>query len=1157
MAEERRNAVIERIRSLAAAPSAEVRDSDLLGQFIARRDDAAFEALLRRHGPMVLRVARRILGHDADAEDVFQATFLLLSRAAHSIRKPEAVAGWLHGVAHRLALSARARRGRRQIEEQRAARARPTESAWHDLEETLHEVIARLPEKYRTPLVYCYLEGWTQEEVARQLSVPLGTVHSWLARGREMLRARLIRRGISLSAAGVSAAFLASSCASAMTVPEKVLRATLKASRLFGAGESAAALGSSGAATLVRKGMIDMMLAKLKNATLCLFAVSLLMATAGLAAQRFFAYSQERAEEPPAGENQGKEQAAEKPGRVDTFGDPLPPGAVARLGTVRFRHEQSPIWQFAISPDGSTVGAAAGRSVALWDAATGRPLRRFVLPDNVKCLAFAPDSKSVAVGAEDYVVHLFDLASGREVRRFVGHKPNDQLLYDRGIRGVFFIEDGRTLVSWGNDHTVRKWDVQTGKELSRFSGKYVLGVSPDGKFAVLWKETGRGNPLPVVGGGFGSRPAGVGPVHSVVLWNLETGKESPLAGGPDMIQVVGGLSFSPDSKRVAVACGDKLGQVKVWELKSGKEIATWMLSPGQLHNHALAFSPDGKSLASVGGDLFVRLWDVGSKKERSGKRLRDPVHHLAFSPDGKTLLSSGDGNENPVRLWDVATWRERLPAEGPRQAIGAVAFSPDGKRVVSCSGDRMCLWNAATGKVVRVLEPNVKFFTGVPFSDVAFSADGKVLVCASHDGRLRVLDANTGEEQRHFQAVPDESYRVDRIALSPKGNTLATWGGPSWPVIHLWDLTTGALRGTLKAPSRLLTPGLCLKSLCFSHDGKTLYAGHGTHLTVLRWNVATQKELPGFGKHDGILNGIALSPDDRSLAAVTQNGTLYLWETASGQPRLIVKDAGHATSVAFSPDGRLLALANSGDDLRYTEEGSSVRGAENREQVRLVRVADGKVIHRFRGHVGGVMSLSFSPDGRTLASGGHDTTVLVWDVAGSIADAAKTTPLAPAKLAELWRGLNGNAAEAYGCMTALISSPAQTVAFLDSQLKPVAGVVVDFAALRVKLESDDFKEREKATRELKGLRERVEPDLVKALQENPSLEPRRRLERLLAELGGPEDFSGQRLRTLRAIEVLERIGDKLARELLQKLATGATGAWQTEKAKASLRRLER
>jgi WD40 repeat protein len=415
---------------------------------------------------------------------------------------------------------------------------------------------------------------------------------------------------------------------------------------------------------------------------------------------------------------------------------------------------------------------------------------------------------------------------------------------------------------------------------------------------------------------------------------------------------------------------------------------------------------------------------------------------------------------------------------------------------------------------------------------------------------------NTGKEQRR---IPNANEPIERIAVSPDGKALAGWGSDNPRVILLWNLTNGEKLRTLEVSSEQPQERPALSSLCFAHDGKTLYASSGTHLSVLHWDSATGKSLPLLGKHDGALNGIALSPDDRSLAAVTMNGTLYLWETATRQARLIVKDAGYATSVAFSPDGRLLALANTGNNRLITRDKAIVQGVENREQVRLVRIADGKVIRRFTGHLGGIGCLSFSPDGRTLASGGQDTTVLVWDVSHAVAAEAKTVPPLPAeKFTELWTGLKGKAAEAHGCMQALISSPAQTVPFLGNQLKPVVAVEARrFAALKEKLESDQFNEREEATRELKKLGESAEPALRQALQEKLPLETRRRLQMLLDDLSGTEGASGKRLRTLRAIEILERIADKPAHDVLRRLSKGAAGAWLTEEVRASLRRLER
>jgi RNA polymerase sigma factor (sigma-70 family) len=295
--------VLRQLHGMVSTKASEdASDGELLARFVARRDEAAFVALLHRHGPMVLHVCRRIQGNDHDAEDAFQATFLLFARKAGSIRKAESVAGWLHAVARRLARAARDQGARRQARERRAADMRKTpgtpDKAWQELEATLHEALTQVPETYRAPLLLCYLQGKTQEEAARQLGCPLGTIRSRLARGRSRLKRVLERRGVRLSAAALAVALAGSSATAA--VRPTLLQATAQAALAYAADRPAAALVSARAAALLEGGLQAMQTAKLKTATAVVLLVGALGLGAGALATHALA-DPERAPAPPQG----------------------------------------------------------------------------------------------------------------------------------------------------------------------------------------------------------------------------------------------------------------------------------------------------------------------------------------------------------------------------------------------------------------------------------------------------------------------------------------------------------------------------------------------------------------------------------------------------------------------------------------------------------------------------------------------------------------------------------------------------------------------------------------------------------------------------------------------------------------------------------------
>jgi RNA polymerase sigma factor (sigma-70 family) len=243
-------------------------DTELLDGFFLRREEPLFAALMRRHGAMVLGVARRVLTNTQDAEDVFQATFLLLARKAGQIRKHRSIAGWLYEVARRLALKSRAQSVSRTTRERLAASMRNNSTsvagAWSELHEILDQALLRLPEKYRTTLVLCYLEGRTQEEVAKLLACPLGTVRSRLAHGRKLLRARLEKHGFKSTAEAMTAILV--TLAAGRQAEAALCQQTLTAAMVAAKGKCVAGLVSAGAARLFSLGVRTLAVANVKLA---------------------------------------------------------------------------------------------------------------------------------------------------------------------------------------------------------------------------------------------------------------------------------------------------------------------------------------------------------------------------------------------------------------------------------------------------------------------------------------------------------------------------------------------------------------------------------------------------------------------------------------------------------------------------------------------------------------------------------------------------------------------------------------------------------------------------------------------------------------------------------------------------------------------------
>ncbi|HTU88967.1 MAG TPA: sigma-70 family RNA polymerase sigma factor, partial [Gemmataceae bacterium] len=402
-------------RLLADERRRQATDRDLLQAFAQRNENDAFTELLRRHGPMVLHLALHLLHHQQDAEDVFQATFLTLARQARSLRSESSVAAWLHRVAWRLAVRSRAAAKRRTAGVSRLLASRQPadagrssdpadEISLRESQELLHQELAALPEHLRLPLVLCYLQGRTRDEAARRLGWSLATLIRRLEQGRKLLHARLSRRGVTLPAL-LSAALFA-----AAEVPASLAASTLGLATSSLAGSASV---PASVAALMTKAIWSV---KVKAAW---GLVLMLSACAGAGAWVYHGQSVEPAAPPEARPASSPPAAfvCEKPSEPghDLFGDPLPAGAVARLGSVRMRHAH-PISGVVFSRDGKSILASDFNSgVHVWDVAEGKESRRF-FTDDYRCehLALSPDGRTLAVALGDGSIRLCDPRSGRE-----------------------------------------------------------------------------------------------------------------------------------------------------------------------------------------------------------------------------------------------------------------------------------------------------------------------------------------------------------------------------------------------------------------------------------------------------------------------------------------------------------------------------------------------------------------------------------------------------------------------------------------------------------------------------------------------------------------------------------------------------------------------
>ncbi len=599
------------------------------------------------------------------------------------------------------------------------------------------------------------------------------------------------------------------------------------------------------------------------------------------------------------------------------------------VGTARTRAvlphgNQTVITLAAMAAAGDTLALAGDKGLKVWNITSGQELASLPLPDGTRCLAVAPDGRSVAVNMHNGETRVWEAAS---LKQRVLFPPNNAWSY-----ALAFSRDGSSLATATDDAPpFRWWDIRTGAERmprSEFprANAFNLALSHDGRLAaIVFNEKGTSYEA-----------------CDVVVWDMI--KNERLFGFSTENKRVMSVAFSPDDKTLAVSQGDA---VKLWDVPSGTARVHW-----RAHTHRIdkvAFTPDGRTLVtSCGIDGTVKFWDLKTFEFRQpeGQPVA-PVHALTFSPDGQTLIVAGGNMPHKV-------FEEIYLPTGTRLAKT--------ERLQSRTLDDVTLWNTSDGAARAPLAK----ISGLGARCLALTPDGQTILTGSVGGtiRLRNLSENQAQAMPLFATAADRNYweviergkalklispnyseAVRAVAVSPNGKWFATASAPER--VQLWDLATRQVRHVLDKHAEVAC-------VAFTRDGAKLAANDGGHVQF--WDVVTGRKLERLEAHKTALTCLAFSADGAMLATAAKDRQVRLWNMAS-----LVKKGdliGHTDDVAalaFSPDNKTLASAG--------RDGS----------VRLWHTWSAQAMATLERHSGVVHALAFSPDGQTLVSGGESS----------------------------------------------------------------------------------------------------------------------------------------------------------------------------------------
>ena len=824
---------------------------------------------------------------------------------------------------------------------------------------------------------------------------------------------------------------------------------------------------------------------------------------------------------------------AGEPG-VDRDGQPLPPGALARFGTTRLRHtgvggEDTGL---AFRPDSRAIASLTKSSVRLWDLSDGKRLWHFESQAETFGAAFSPDGKRLAL-CSAAGVRILASTTGR-LERWLTKAPR---------LAPAFSPDGSLLAvshhDWGGP--VELWEVATGKRLAEWTTK-------NGKPAALaFSDDGKTLRAGLTGTGGGSA------IVWISSWDIQS-KESRPEFAPDVRLRSFELS---DNGRLLATRTAASWNIRLWDTTTGQATGTI-----ETEHHHFNIAPGGKKIitsspARPERTTQIGIWDVATGKRLNGFTIPAELGEEArLSPDGKLFATTRRGEM--LCIWDAQTGERRIEPPGHGEQVTRIAFADGDQALVSTARD-VRTWDIATAAPLALFRPALQVLGVRP---------GTRELIIDRDG-LRRVDLATGRDvgepfarPQLAAALPEDIFRATAIAHSPDGRTVAVQGhlhGPRRktpaPYEVVWDVASGrptterALPtlpriDAITADRRLAVAAETISRPPAKAGGQTEYLTGVKAFDVGTGRLMAAIEVPGtFSFH------VAITSDGQTVATVSGNRgavpahppsrlDLRLWEVRTGRERMMIplKAPGHYDPhrFGFSADGRLVGISRASG------------------RIEVLDVTTGRELVTRSGFESPTYTLAFNPDGRRLASGHTDGTILLWEI-----PAPPAKPASEAELESAWIDLaSDDAVRANAASWLLASAPKAAVKLLAGRLKPTDTAAVDRIRVRIAdLDSKSFQVRESAATELAALAGAADAALREALRGKLSAEQRERVQRLLeapAMVSSPE-----LLRVLRAIETLERIGTPEALGVLKNLAGGAVGHRSTREAQAAVARLAR